>query len=253
VQAATAIAAAISRAEDFVYIETPALDALSASSSSSGAELIDMVAALKARLLQRPGLSVILCVPQKYLPGQPRKLEAIREAGVRAAFKALSDAAPENVVLFTPTAGSGRALHMASTTVIVDDAWLATGSTHLWRRGLSFDSSFAVALFDENTSSGRPAAIRNARRQLIGDRLGIAATLVSDDAQQLRANVFRLNAAGGLQRVQTNAYPAAADTTSAADLEIWNPNGRPGGTSDWFLLLGALAGNAASDVNNAVR
>ncbi|TXC62079.1 hypothetical protein FSC37_23170 [Piscinibacter aquaticus] len=249
-QAARSLAAAIGRAEDFVYVETPALDPLTA---GSGDALIDLVGALTARLAQRPALAVVLCVPQKFLPNQPRKLEAARTAGVRAAMKTLLDAAPDNVVLFTPTAGPGRPLHMASTTVVVDDVWLLTGSTHLWRRGLSFDSSLAVALFDENTARGRPAALRQARRQLMADRLGVDISLIGDDMAQLRATLQRLNLAGGLQRVLPNVYPAADDTTSTTDRQIWNPDGRPGGTSDWLLFLGALAGDAADEVNNAIR
>ncbi|KQW49628.1 MULTISPECIES: hypothetical protein [unclassified Roseateles] len=249
-QAARSLASAIGRAEDFVYVETPALDPLAA---GSGDGLIDLVSALTTRLGERPALAVVLCVPQKFLPNQPRKLEAVRTAGVRAALKTLLDAAPANVVLFTPTAGPSRPLHMASTTVVVDDVWLLTGSTHLWRRGLSFDSSLAVALFDEATTRGRSAALRQARRQLIADRLGVDVSLIGDDMAQLRATINRLNLAGGLQRVQPNVYPAAADTTSATDLQIWNPDGRPGGTSDWLLLLGGLTGTAADEVNNAIR
>ncbi|MGQ3051908.1 MAG: hypothetical protein ACT6S0_09000, partial [Roseateles sp.] len=249
-QAARSLASAIGRAEDFVYVETPALDPLTA---GSGDGLIDIVSALTARLVERPALAVVLCVPQKFLPHPPRKLEAVRTAGVRAALKTLLDAAPANVVLFTPTGGPSRPLHMAATTVVVDDVWLLTGSTHLWRRGLSFDSSLAVALFDEATTRGRPAALRQARRQLIADRLGVDVSLIGDDMAQLRATISRLNLAGGLQRVQPDAYPAAADATSATDLQIWNPDGRPGGTSDWLLLLGGLTGTAADEVNNAIR
>jgi hypothetical protein len=247
-QAASAILAAIGRAEDFVYLETPAIDPLTASSGA-----IDVVGALTARLVARPGLAVLLCVPEKLLPGQPAKLEAIRKAGVSAALKVLTDAAPGNVVLFTPTAGSGRPLHMASTTVIVDDAFLVTGPAHLWRRGLTFDSSLALALFDETVANGRPSAIRAARRQLLGDRLAIAPTLVPDDPRQLREVLARLNAAGGLMRVAPGVYPAQADATSATDRDIWNPDGTPGGTSDWYLFLGALGAGAATDVNNAIR
>ena len=249
-QAARALAAAIGRAEDFVYVETPALDPLAA---GSGEGLIDLVSAMTARLAERPALAVVLCVPEKFLPNQPRKLEAVRNAGVRAALKMLLDAAPGNVVLFTPTAGPGRALYMASTTVVVDDAWLLTGSTHLWRRGLTFDSSLAVALFDETTARGRPMALRQARRQLIADRLGVDVSLIGDDMAQLRATIHRLNLVGGLQRVQPSVYPAAADTTSATDLQIWNPDGRPSGTSDWLLMLGGLTGTTADQVNNAIR
>ncbi len=210
--------------------------------AGSGDSLIDVVAALKARFAQRPALAVVLCVPEKFLPKQPRKLEAVRSAGVRTALKSLLDAAPDSVVLFTPTAGPGRPLHMASTTTVVDDVWLLTGSTHLWRRGLSFDSSLAVALFDEATARGRPAALRQARRQLIGDAMA-----------QLRATITRLNLAGGLQRVQPNVYPAASDPTSATDLLVWNPDGRPGGSRDWLQLLGGLTGTAADEVHNAIR
>ena len=249
-QAAQAITAAIGRAEDFIYVETPALDALAA---GSGDGLIDVVSALVTRLGARPALAVVLCVPENFLPGQPRKLEAVRVAGVRASLKALQDAAPNQVVLFTPTAGPGRPLHMASTTVVVDDAWMLTGSTHLWRRGMSFDSSLAVVLFDENVVRGRPTAIRQARRQLMADRLGVDISLIGDDMAQLRDTVQRLNLSGGLQRVQPNVYPAAADSTSSADLDVWNPDGRPGGSSGWLLFLGSLAGNAADEVNNAIR
>lgn len=245
---ATAVLAAIGRAEDFVYLETPALDALAA-----GGGDIDLVDALTTRLAARPALVVILCVPEKFLPGQPERLDDIRKAGIGQAWKVLADAAPGRVVLFTPTAGSGRALHMASTTVVVDDALLVSGSTHLWRRGLTFDSSLAVGLFDETVAQGRPSAVRAARRQLLADRLGVAVTLVPDDARQMLRSVERLNAAGGLQRVATGIYAAADDTTSDADRSVWNPDGTPGGTSDWYLFLGGLAGTLGTDVNNAIR
>ena len=247
-QAATAILAAIGRAEDLVYLETPAIDALTAGSGT-----IDLVGALAARLAERPGLTVILCVPEKLLPGQPKKLEAVRKAGVGGALKALRDAAPGNVILFTPTAGVERPLHAASTTVIVDDTFFVTGSTHLWRRGLTFDTSLAVAFTDEALADARPAAVRGARRQLIGDRLAIAPNLVPDDPRHLRASLERLVAAGGLLRIAPNAYAAAADTTTPTDLEIWNPDGTRDGTPDWIDLLGNLVGNALDEINNAAR
>ena len=176
----------------------------------------------------------------------------MRRGGVGAALKALRDAAPGNVVLFTPTAGSGRPLHMASTTVIVDDAVLVTGTAHLWRRGLTFDSSLAVALFDEATTRGRPGTVRAARRQLIGDRLAIAPTLVPEDPRQLRASLARLNELGGLMRV-VNVYAAQDDPTSSADREAWNPDGRTGGTSDWYLFFAGLGAGVVTDINNAAR
>jgi hypothetical protein len=76
---------------------------------------------------------------------------------------------------------------------------------------------------------------------------------VPDDPRQLREVLARLNAAGGLMRVAPGVYPAQADATSATDRDIWNPDGTPGGTSDWYLFLGALGVGAATDVNNAIR
>lgn len=248
-QAATALQSAIARAEDFIYIETPAIDPLPAGNTAS----VDFVGAITDRWIEQPALKIILCVPEQFLPGQPRKLELIRKAGVAAAFKALQDASPKNVELFTPIAGSGRHLHMASTTVIVDDVFALTGSTHLWRRGLSFDSSVAVSLFDENVVDGRPAAIRSARRQLFVERLGLATGLAPDDPADMLAAIRSLNAAGGLQRVKPTVYPAAADPHDDIDKDIWNPDGRPGTVSDWFLFFGSLTGDVADEVNNATR
>jgi hypothetical protein len=142
---------------------------------------------------------------------------------------------------------------MAATTIIVDDVYALTGSTHLWRRGLTFDSSVAVALFDENVSDGRSTALRNARRQLFADRLGLDIALVPDDPADMLDSVRATNEAGGLLRVRPDAFPAADDPTNATELSIWNPDGKPGAVSDWFLFFGALAGDVADDVNNAIR
>ncbi|MGH8583585.1 MAG: hypothetical protein ACREWG_12540 [Gammaproteobacteria bacterium] len=175
------------------------------------------------------------------------------KAGVDAALKALLDAAPDNVRLFTPTAGSGRRLHMASTTVVIDDVFLVSGTAHLWRRGLTFDSSLSVALFDEAMTLGRCTAVRAARRRLLADRLALTLGQVPDDPAHMVDAVTRLNAMGGLQRVVPDAYVAAADTTSVADLQGWNPNGRPGGTADWFLTFTDWAAGLGDDFNNAIR
>ncbi|MBL8702080.1 MAG: hypothetical protein JNK67_27095 [Alphaproteobacteria bacterium] len=247
-QAATALQAAIARAEDFVYLETPAIDALSAGGGS-----VDIVKALTDRIAQRPNLIVILCVPERFLPGQPAKLEAVRKSGIRAALKALADASPANVALFTPSAGLGRRLHMASTTAIVDDAFMLTGTTHLWRRGLTFDSSLAVSLFDDRLALGRPATVRAARLQLIADRLGLPANFSPLDPAHVVDAIRRLEAAGGLRRVVPGAYAPAADTTVAAELLAWNPDGRPGGTTDWYLYFVDVVDGAATGINTAIR
>lgn len=242
---ATAALAAIGRAEDLIYLETPSLDTQAGPTA--------LVTALTARLAVRPGLVVILMVPQRFLPSQTAKLEEIRKAGVGAALAALQAAAPDRVVLISPNAGPGRSLFLGTTTLIVDDAILITGSAHGWRRGLSFDSALSAALFDEAIAEGRPAAVRAARLALLGQALGLpAANTPEDPADAVRA-LRRLNERGGKSRVSPAAYPAVADPTSQADHDIWNPNGSPGAVSDWFTFLAALTGAAATDFNNAIR
>ena len=247
-QVATSIQAAIGRAEDFVFVETPGLDALSAAAGSVA--LIDRIT---ARIAARPGLVVIIACPERFLPNQPRQLETVRTRGLSAALKALVDAAPQRVVLFSPTAGPDRRLHMATTTVIVDDAYALTGAAHLWRRGLTFDSSLAVAGFDETLVAGRPASVRALRRTLVADRLGLPEALVPDDAHDLLRALKRTIAAGGLQRVSPNAYPARADDTPTAVRDAWNPDGGADGVTDWFLFFNGLSAGVSEEISNAVR
>jgi hypothetical protein len=196
---------------------------------------------------------VILMVPQRFLPDQTAKLEAIRKAGIGAALAALQAAAPDRVVLLSPNAGPGRSLHLGTTTLIVDDAILITGSAHGWRRGMSFDSALSAALFDESIAEGRPAAVRAARLALLGQALGLPAANTPEDPVDAVRALRRLNERGGKSRVSPGAYPAVADPTSQADHDIWNPDGRPGVVPDWFIFLAALTGSAATDFNNAIR
>ncbi len=242
---ATAALAAIGRAEDLVFIETPALDAQAGTNA--------LISALTARLAVRPGLVVILIIPQRFLPDQTAKLEAIRKAGIGAALAALQTAAPDRVALVSPIAGPGRTMHLGSTTLIVDDAILITGSAHGWRRGMTFDSALSVAYFDEAIAEGRPATIRAARIALIGQALGLAAANTPEDPLDAVRALRRLAERGGKSRIQPGTYPAVADPTSQADHDIWNPDGRPGVIPDWFIFLAALTGPASTEFNNAVR
>ena len=89
-------------------------------------------------------------------------------------------------------------------------------------------------------------------RQPIGNRLAIAPTLVPEDPRQLRASLARLNELGGLMRV-VNVYAAQDDPTSSANREAWNPDGRTGGTSDWYLFFAGLGAGVVTDINNAAR
>lgn len=247
-QGATSLIAAVKRAEDFIYIETPAIDALSADAAS-----IDLLAAIKTRLSERPALAVICCIPEKFLPQQPGKLEAIRSAAIGHAMQDLLQEHASQVVFFAPTAGSGRALYMASTTVIIDDVYALSGSTHLWRRGLTFDSSIAISSFDERVVDGRSEGIRAARKTFIADRLAVSDSLIPDDPLDLLTTVKRLVVAGGLGHVNPHAYQVKTDPHSSADQSLWNPDGSVNGVSDWLLFLGGLATSDSEEISNAIR
>lgn len=243
---ATAATAAIDRAEDFVYIQTPALDP-----HPAGGGAIDLIGRIRNRWNSRPGLVVMLCVPERWLPDVTAKIEELRKFGIGGAMKALQDDAPDRVVLFSPIAGSGRPLHMAATTVIVDDAILLSGTTHLSRRGLTFDSSLAVSVFDETNQFGRSQAVRTARLQLLATMLGMDATLIPDDPEDCFDALVQMNAGGGLGRVKPGLYAPKDDPTTAGDLDAWNPDGRA--LQNWLTFFAALTGPVATELSNAIR
>jgi hypothetical protein len=197
-EAMASISAALARAEDFVYIETPALDL-----AGIGPDAEVLLAQLMLRMVDRPLLCVLLCVPGRLMPGWPKSVELTRNQNLHdalgdlragtAAQGALGIFGGDRMAVFAPSAGQGRALRSSATTVIVDDAYAITGSTHLWRRGLSFDSSLAVAVFDEQLSAGRPADIVALRRSLVARQLSLPAGRVPDDPVALVAAIHRYN------------------------------------------------------------
>ena len=242
----TALQSAIERAEDFIYLQSPAIDP-----HASGSGTVDVINAINTRLAERPGLRVMMCVPELWLPNRTAKLEEIRRAGISAALKSLQDNAADRVVLFSPVAGPGRPYHMAATTVIVDDALLISGSTHLWRRGLTFDSSLAVSLFDETTMLGRPLAVRTARVQLLATMLGHTVGLIPDDPENCFDALVTMNASGGLGRIKPGVYPAVADNISPGDQAAWNPDGQL--NEDWLVFFAGLTSSAAETINDSIR
>jgi hypothetical protein len=156
------------------------------------------------------------------------------------------------VAVISPSAGTGRGLLLASTTVIVDDAFLMTGTTHLWRRGLSFDSSVAVALFDERLDEGRPAELRAARRALIAGRLGLPEAEVPDDPDALVSAARALVERGGLGRLGTAGLRLPADPADTAhggftELDLWDPDGTPPPGLNPVAFLAGLTDAAVSE------
>ena len=197
-EAATALFYAFSRAQDFVYIETPALDNLNV---ATGDATLNVWAALVSTAQANQALRVLICLPTQLAPGSPKKLQRVRDKGVRAALDSLRAVAGDRMAVFNPVTGPGRSLHLDATSVVVDDAWALTGGTHLWRRGLSFDASLAVSVFDERLTNGRPADVVAFRRALIAGRLGLQPPLLPEDPDELVAAVRQLSSRGGGMRL----------------------------------------------------
>ncbi|WP_131105697.1 hypothetical protein [Ornithinimicrobium sufpigmenti] len=248
-ETATALAARLAGAQDFVYLETPALDALPL---GSGDDELDVMGSLTARLAANPALHVLVCVPMRLPPGAPSKLGRVRNAGVMAGLAALRQAGGHRVAAFTPVTGPGRSLHLDATSVVVDDAWALTGGTHLWRRGLSFDTSLAVAVFDERLDRGRPSEVVAFRRALIAGRLGLAPTLLPEDPEQLVRAVRTLSTRGGGVRLTPEVLEAPSPEPTELDTMVWNPDGSFVGGFNFMAWLAGLAAGIQAEIAEAV-
>lgn len=220
-EALTALLAAFDRAQDLVYLETPAIDMLPI---ESGGENLQLWSHLVSRMGLRRGLRVVLCVPTLLGAGTPKQMQAVRDHTLLDAIEQMRGAAGDRFAVFSPGVGAGRCLRIAGTAVVVDDAFALAGSTHLSRRGLSWDSSLAASVFDERVQDGRPQEVLAFRRHLLADRLGLPISRVADDAADLVSAIRKLDARGSA-RLSTSAILRPTDTPQNTDIDIWNPDG----------------------------
>lgn len=226
-EAAFSIKDAFRRAQDLIYIETPAIGDRGHGPSNDRLLLFDF---LKQQLTEKPWLHLVVAVAAQTPLGLPKGMIAVRDAELVTLLNALRDTFKGRVAYFAPGAGAGRSVRFASTTVIVDDAFALTGTTHLWRRGLTFDSSLAAAVFDERLIDGRPREIRRFRRALLAGRLGIAESLVPEEPAQLVLSIIDFDRTGSFRLASHALRPpdklAPGQTyPTDTDLAIWNPDG----------------------------
>lgn len=247
-EALSALLGAIGRAQDLIYIETPAVDNLAVDPAGENVQLWQR---LVSRVATRKGLRVALCVPTLLGQGSPSKLQQVRDQCLLDAIMAFRNVAVDRLAVFSPGASAGRAVRLASTSVIVDDAFALTGTTHLWRRGLTWDSSFAAAVFDERLVDGRPQDVRAFRIQLMADRLGVPVTRLPSDPAELLKAIRDLDSRGS-ERLSVTAVTAPKPALPGGDVDIWNPDG-----SRTDLTLGSIAALfaaavALTDVSHAI-
>lgn len=241
-EGALSLLAAVQRAEDFIYIETPALDNLAC---GSGDEQINFWMTLRDRLNTRThrALKLILCVPLQLNPFAPAPLQTVRDALLKAALEELRSLPhyDQRVVILTPNAATGRSLYLSSTTVIIDDAYLLTGTTHLWRRGLSFDASLAVSVLDETVEGGRSRTVRQLRRQLIADRLGLSVHFLPENPSDLMEALRLLPGRDGGRRLTLRTVAGSILSTDTTTNNVWNPDASPGSGFNLATFLVSLA------------
>lgn len=247
-EALMALLAAIDRAQDFVYIETPYVDNLTI---QSGAENLQWWTRLMTRMNTRKGLRVALCVPSRLAPGTPKVMQDVRDHCLLDAITAMRNAFTDRFAIFSPGTGAGRSLRLASTTVVVDDVWALTGTTHLSRRGLSWDSSLAATVFDEQVTDGRSTDVRNFRIQLMSDRLGLPNTRLPHDPAELIRAIRDLDARGS-SKLSVKPIVRPNTTPANGDIDIWNPDGSVSGLSLSSIATLFASALALTDTNHAV-
>lgn len=211
-----ALRRAFAQARDLVFVCSPQFSATSHPTPSSADPTVaipaaphevDLVEELRLRMVAQPSLLALICIP-RWPDADPRYGGWIRQAfeARNLAVGKLKGVDPDRVVVFHPSGFPGRHVAIRSTVVIVDDVWALVGSSHLRRRGMTFDEGVDVASFDRALDSGGAStSIRAYRRALLARLTGV--------------------------------QPPAAGTTGAD----WS---RLAGTRSCFDLVGDLVGHA---------
>jgi hypothetical protein len=255
-----ALQSAIQTARHFIYIETPGLSStahVSGSPSHLKGYAVDLIAILTAQLARMPGLRVVICVNKNpdFAAGYEGMASYVQDrlAIVRGmAAAAASPPADSQLALFHPIGFPGRFARVETNVVIIDDIWAMVGGCTLRRRGLTFDGSSDLVFTDTLIENGRSAAIRDFRRGLMANRLGIPS--ISTQASYVALNepgtafgVIRdALAEGGLGKMSSIWDGTTPGLTPATPLtaDQANPDGRDfdEATAAIVSLLGAHSG-----------
>jgi hypothetical protein len=251
-----ALKSAIQAARHLIYIETPGF--CSTQGSTAQGYTADLIALIKSQLSSRPGLRAIICVPRSpdFVPGYEGmssyeikdRLTIVKGQTTPTVVTPLPDA---QTAFFHPIGFPGRSSRVETNVVVVDDVWAMIGGCTLRRRGLTFDGSSDLALTDTLIENGRSAAIRDFRRALLANRLGIAAdstqpSFVALSEPQTAYRVVKdALAGGGLGDIAPVWDGSAPGTTLATALPIEqaNPEGREFDVA-MGILVSALAAAA---------
>jgi hypothetical protein len=154
--------------------------------------------------------------------------------------------------LFHPIGFPGRFARVETNVIIVDDIWAMIGGSTFRRRGLTFDGSSDMVFTDTQLENGHSLAIRDFRRGLMANRLGIAANsteptyVALSDALTAFGVIEDALTGGGLGKMSSIWDGTTPGLTPATPLtaDQANPDGREfsEGTAAVISLLGAASG-----------
>ena len=178
-----ALNSALQTARHFIYIETPGFCSTAHTSGSPSAGLkgyeADLIATLTAQMAKMPGLRVVICVNKTpdFAPGYEgmASFEVQDRLAIVGNMPAALTSPPDasQFILFHPIGFPGRFARVETNIVIIDDNWAMIGGCSFRRRGLTFDGSSDLVFTDTLLENGRSPAIRDFRRAMIANRLGI--------------------------------------------------------------------------------
>jgi hypothetical protein len=261
-----ALRRAFNHARELIYIETPLVGATVADAGGpdDAEAAVDLFEELFTRLDQEPRLRVVMLVPRTapfvhgyepwsmYFYGARNELASTMRLAL-GDIPAPGGGTRPRVVIAHPVGAPGRPLVIRSTTVIVDDVWLMTGTSTLTRRGLTFDGANDVVVTDWSLDRGAGASIREHRKALMAAHLGVgpgtAGTAggapASDvgapqadwtrlhqpvSAHEVFADVLAAGGQGKLLPLWSGPDPAAPGVTIPHPAEVADPDGRGGAT-----------------------
>jgi hypothetical protein len=239
-----ALESALAQARHFVYIETPGFCSTADDSVTPlPSYAVDLIAVLNQRMLDLPGLRVMVCVP-KY-PDFATGFEGMAAyevldrynvlVGQPSAHPVIANQLPTaQTVGFHPIGFPGRYSRIESTVIIIDDCWAVVGGSTFRRRGFTFDGSSDLVLTDTQLVNGRSPSIRDFRKALMAQRLGITedpnqpAYVQLNDGQRSFQLIRQTLVAGGLGNIDLwwNGLTPHVTPTPPLTLDQANPEGR---------------------------
>ena len=257
-----ALQSAIKTARHFIYIETPGFCSTAHASGSPSTSLkgyaADLIATLTSQMEKMPGLHVVVCVNK--VPDFAAGYEGMASYEIQdrlaivQRMRAAQGSPPSSTqfILFHPIGFPGRSARVETNVVVIDDNWAMIGGCSLRRRGLTFDGSSDLVLTDTLLEDGCSQAIRDFRRAMIANRLGIPINsthpsfVALSEARTAFTVIQDALAGGGNGKITSIWDGTTPGITPATPLTIdqANPDGRDfdEATATLVAVLGAASG-----------